>query len=239
MKIDIETKIPGWSSKNELSLLASLASRVPENGTIVELGSFAGRTAHVMAKNAPKATLYAIDLWENFSFSAVPAYSLAFMEGDYENFDSHDFYNYFLRNIQSLQNIVPIRGYSQKVALPFDKPVNLIFIDADHDEEPLLEDMKVWWPRMARNGMMVGHDYQMRSVKMAIMRFIEFLHEQGTYVQLIHFPTVSIWGLMMGLEHGKSWGIDCSALYPFGDDGYTRPNAELLITAETEGERKR
>jgi len=216
------SKIPGWSSKNELGLLGSLASRVRANGTIVELGSFAGRTASILAKNGPQAKVYCIDPWGHFDIRRVNDFALTYMSGDISTFYPGELYDLFLRNTADCPNIIPMRGLSTEVPWKEDHLIDLLFIDADHDTEPLLADLKTWWPRMHPDGLVVGHDWQMRTVKDALIQFLEYINGNKEFPQLLNFPTVSIWGLMKGAEHARLWGIDFSAIYPYGDSHWNQ-----------------
>lgn len=218
-----ETDIPGWSSGNELGLLASLAARVAPGGAIVELGSFAGRTAYIMAKNAPEVTVHCIDPWGHFDISTVPDQSSVFLSGNIRNFRPGELYDYFLENVRDCPNINPIRGLSTEVSWEGQPEIDLMFIDADHDTSPLLEDLRTWWPRLKRRGLVVGHDWQMRSVKDAVIHYLEELNQQKLFPQLINFPTTTIWGLLRGVTHAGAWGIDFSGLYPNGDGNFKPP----------------
>lgn len=217
------TDIPGWTSTNELALLASLARRVPAGGAIIELGSFAGRTAWIMARNAPQAQVYCIDLWGHFDIRWIPEKPLSYMGGALERFRPGELFAFFRNNTEDCPNIVPVRGKSQEVSWAGRPAGDLIFVDADHDTQPLLEDLKVWWPRLAAGGLMIGHDWQMETVRQALLQFLRHLNDGGQYPQLINFPGVSIWGLLLGLDHARRWGMNFDALYPLGDSHFIQP----------------
>ena len=46
--------ILGWMTEGDLNVISELALRVPENSTIVEVGSMFGRSAACWATHAPK-----------------------------------------------------------------------------------------------------------------------------------------------------------------------------------------
>jgi hypothetical protein len=231
-KMITETNIPGWSTGNELGLLGSLASRVEAGGHIVELGSFAGRTAYIIAKNAPQATVHCVDPWGHFDISWVPDDSVVYMSGNLRSFHPGELYDFFLSNVADCPNVNPIRALSTEAAWDTQAQVDLLFIDADHETEPLLADMRTWWPRLKRDGMMVGHDWQMETVRKAVLQFLGELNQQEQFPQLINFPTTSIWGLLLGVDHAAKWGMDFSSLYPCGDGNFKPPRELDAVKAD-------
>lgn len=51
MSMKINVDIPGWMSERDLQLIATLASLVPEHGSILEIGSFLGKSTFSLVKN--------------------------------------------------------------------------------------------------------------------------------------------------------------------------------------------
>ena len=46
-------------------------------------------------------------------------------------------------------------------ALPFpDHSFDLVYIDANHDEEPFRQDLRMWKSKVRDGGILAGHDYQ-------------------------------------------------------------------------------
>lgn len=37
--------------------------------------------------------------------------------------------------------------------------VHVVFVDAEHEYEPVLEHLRVWWPKVRMGGVIAGHDY--------------------------------------------------------------------------------
>jgi len=52
--LNLNNDIPGWMGKNDLIVLATLASLVPNNSNILEIGSFLGRSTYTLFQNKPK-----------------------------------------------------------------------------------------------------------------------------------------------------------------------------------------
>lgn len=58
-----------------------------------------------------------------------------------------------------LDNVLLIKGDSKDVAIGWDKPIDLLFIDGDHSYEGVAEDIENWIPKVKKGGMVIFHDY--------------------------------------------------------------------------------
>jgi hypothetical protein len=66
-----------------------------------------------------------------------------------------------------------------------DCSVDFIWVDAGHDYEDVMADLKAWWPKLKAQGIMGGDDFPMEGVKSAVEEF---------------FPSFET-----GSENGWSW----------------------------------
>ena len=58
-----------------------------------------------------------------------------------------------------------IRDYSINAVKLFpDKFFDFIYIDADHSYEAIKQDLKIWWPKTKKPGIIAGHDYKKGAV---------------------------------------------------------------------------
>lgn len=62
---------------------------------------------------------------------------------------------------------------------------DFVFIDAEHTYEACREDMRLWYPKVRRGGLLCGHDYTMAGVNRAVNEFAgqygyEIKHVGGT-----------------------------------------------------------
>jgi hypothetical protein len=48
---------------------------------------------------------------------------------------------------------------------------DFIYIDADHSEEAVREDIAIWWPLLLGGGLMAGHDFEAPSVHTPVIQF--------------------------------------------------------------------
>lgn len=151
--------IKGSLVPGDVILLFEKGRNVPRGGTVVEIGSFAGLSAFVLARGLiasgnREARIYCVDLWE--SSVQVPEYrSLDFVR-DNRMFEE------FMANIERnglSEFIIPVKGNSIEVAGRFqDESIDLLFVDGDHSFEGVYNDLQHWFPKVKPGGVIIGHD---------------------------------------------------------------------------------
>lgn len=88
----------------------------------------------------------------------------------------------FMDNIERLHGLdcMVHRGRTVDVAADFeDRSVDFIWVDAGHEYDEVLADIKAWWPKLRVGGVMGGDDYPMDGVKSAVEEFFP-QHEVGS-----------------------------------------------------------
>lgn len=163
MKLDdaviASDEIRGWLSRDEQRRLYELARAVPAGGTIVELGSWMGKSAVMLGAGSlagPRARVFAVDL-----FAAVHEENLEYAP----RLDDapEDYLPVFHRNIEraALQDLVtPIRARTTDAAEDWEGgPIDLLFIDANHSYESTRADFLAWVGHCGRGSTCAFHDY--------------------------------------------------------------------------------
>jgi predicted O-methyltransferase YrrM len=136
--------IDGWMAPDELSWLAANAA----DKVVLELGSFKGRSATAMAGTAIK--VYCVD-----DFQGSPEHA-------------HWFKNLhprkcFMKNMAELMEDDKVQLFEGRFAdvvrgFPFSL-VDMVFIDGDHKEASVREDIALALPLLRKGGLLCGHDY--------------------------------------------------------------------------------
>jgi predicted O-methyltransferase YrrM len=149
--------IDGLSKESEVRLLYRLATEMPDDARVVEIGSWKGRTAvAIRAGLASSAELWAVDTWEGDE--GIFAFGL----------DPHAAYEDFKRNTSGL-DIAEIRASSLDAARRFeDRSLDWVFIDADHAYRAVRADIAAWAPKLRDGGLLSGHDYGRAGVTDAV-----------------------------------------------------------------------
>jgi|JI10StandDraft_1071094.scaffolds.fasta_scaffold608282_1 predicted O-methyltransferase YrrM len=149
----INPNIPGWSSIDKLEMLAEFASQVPDDGWIVEVGSFCGRSAYAMGMNKKDSvTLTCFDL-----FPLHPHLT----HSDFGDQTKPYWYDEFVSNTNEVINLEAVRILTPINCkyMSFSKKINLIFIDCVHSYEAVKSDIAFWRRFMADDGVIVFDDY--------------------------------------------------------------------------------
>jgi hypothetical protein len=133
-----------------INLLKKLNPLFPE-GKGVEIGVFNGEFSKQIL-NYWNGTLYMVDVWRGLG-------------GEYDdisNQNNHlDAYRKTMENISGLEDRgIMIRSTSKEASNIFpDESLDFIFIDANHAYDFVVEDIKLWFPKLKKGGIFSGHDY--------------------------------------------------------------------------------
>lgn len=130
-------KVPGMIQRDECMLLYRLAEKSPAGGYLVELGTFKGRGAAVLALTG-RGKVITID---DYSYEVESSPML--VEANL--------------NAVGLSATI-IEGDSATVPWQVDK-VSLLFVDTEHTMERFRQEMEAWLPLMMRSGIIACHDF--------------------------------------------------------------------------------
>ena len=115
--------------------------------SIVELGSWRGRSSHALASGC-KGTLWCVDHWKG-SLGTVLV----------KQAEKEDIYSIFLENLKEFTNIIPLKMNTDDALKYFeDGSVDMVFIDAGHNYAEIKNDINNWYPKVKK--LICGHDYQ-------------------------------------------------------------------------------
>lgn len=156
-----DNDIDGWATKTELNWLHKKAK---DMNTIVEVGSWKGRSTHALLSGT-KGTVFAIDHFKGSKFERDGPHAEA-KEGNIEQ--------QFLANVGHFPNLEVLRMDSLEAAKQFDhKSVDMTFIDGGHSYEEVIKDIHAWLPKTKR--LICGHDYSIHAVQEAVTEVFGFV----------------------------------------------------------------
>ena len=133
---------------DEGARLSLLASHVPENGVIVELGSCWGRSACYMAAGLNEvgrnADIHCVDLWD----LGVDTPDRHHHPDAFRQFENN------LRYCGLWDYIHPIKSDTVGASKNWSLPIDLLFIDAGHKYAEVLADYRAWSPFVKLGGVL-------------------------------------------------------------------------------------
>jgi predicted O-methyltransferase YrrM len=162
-------KIPGWF--NYAEAYDQIVDQIPDDGKIVEIGSFLGRSTHYLATSLMNANK-----------EQVKIYCVDTFEGSSEHISlklPKDFLFMFKENLKFFigrEMVIPCQGRSDDKNLinKFeDESIDYIMVDGAHEHEAVMEDIENWYPKLKKEGLMLGDDYNLEAVSLAVDKAIQ------------------------------------------------------------------
>jgi len=149
-----------WTSEVELIALSKWAAGKLR---VAEVGTWKGRAALALRRFMPTAgILYCVDDW-----CGDPSISRANVWFK----DRHTAKSEWVERTKDIRGIQLVEAESKVAAAQFDDGYfDLVFIDACHQFDYVVADIKAWKPKIRANGILCGHDYNQKDVRLAVMQ---------------------------------------------------------------------
>jgi len=153
--------------------LRDLIADLPNNFVMAEIGCYAGEATTFFAVKASK--IYAIDPWEDYTdkstlISSAQGYeNIINMNGVEEEFDK----------VMAIHpNIVKLKGLSNLIVKEIpDCFLDVVYVDGNHSYNNVLEDIRLWIPKLKPDGIISGHDYGFYDIMEAMRKTIGTPHK--------------------------------------------------------------
>jgi predicted O-methyltransferase YrrM len=146
--------VDGWLSEEQARRLWDAARRVPPGGLIVEIGSFHGRSAIVMASAlAEGARLVAIDPHAGGD-RGPQEIAVEAQRGEADH-------RAFVENLRAAgvdSRVEHVRLMSSQAHAAVDGAIDLLYVDGAHRFGPARDDIVRWGDRVRDGGTMLVHD---------------------------------------------------------------------------------
>jgi predicted O-methyltransferase YrrM len=165
--------IPGYFiSKNAYKMCFDLVS---ENGTIVEIGAWKGRSTccmgQIIKSSNKKVDFYTIDTWQGSN------------EEDHQeqikelNQQGLTLYGEFKKHLSlcGVDDVVkPIKSTSIEASKTFeDATIDLLIIDGSHEYNDVLDDITFWYSKIKPGGIILGDDWFFEDVRKAVYNYFQ------------------------------------------------------------------
>jgi len=152
----------------DLNQLANLIEEVRDYDTTkplvyLEVGTWCGCSAYA-ASSLPNVRVFCVDHW-----GGTPG------DTTWKTAKEHGagtIYRAFCHNMGNrlYSTVFPVHGFSIDVSRRWKLPLDVVFIDAAHDLNSVLQDYNAWRQHVKPGGRVIGHDAWMFGVKRALKR---------------------------------------------------------------------
>jgi predicted O-methyltransferase YrrM len=154
IKIRYYGKIDGFLTRREAIALYKFANKLPSNSTVVEIGTWKGKSAFCLAKGLFSGTIYVID---PFDGTVEDGNEQLFKEkkGKVPLIDQ---FKTTMEKQKLFDKFILFKGLSSQFVGQV-KDINLLFIDGDHSIKWCKHDFTEYAPYLIRGGYLILHDY--------------------------------------------------------------------------------
>ena len=170
--------VEGWLTEAQARRLFVAAGAVPAGGRVVEIGSFRGRSAIVLARGA-RGDVEVVCIDPHAGSDRGPREIEArpeVGEADLTAFRGN------LERAGVSERVRHVRDFSALALQTFDGPVDLLYVDGAHRFGPARTDLVRWGARVPPGGRMLVHDaFSSIGVTLALLRGVTF-SRRWTYV---------------------------------------------------------
>ena len=161
--------VEGWLTEAQARRLWDRAAELPPGAVAVEIGSFRGRSAVVLASALPDgAELVAID-----PHAGNDRGPQEIRGREAEAADDNRAFRENLERAGVTDRVRHVREFSQQALNAVDGEVDLLFVDGAHRYAPARDDLRLWGARVRAGGAMLVHDsFSSIGVTLATLRAI-------------------------------------------------------------------
>lgn len=132
-------------------IVQDMATRLGREPIVVELGTYIGQSAKAMADAG--ATVFSIDNREGNLHDPIAVHYALRGREDIERACKENLGELNGRKVHLLL------GDAIEGARTWSKPIDLLYVDADHDYEPTKAHIRAWMGHVREGGIIAGHDY--------------------------------------------------------------------------------
>lgn len=143
---------PGFLTEREARFLALVAACAPGKGTILEIGSFKGKSTVGLASIAAR---YALGKVVTVDPHTAPSVTDPDLEGQASSWDD---FQTTLEHAGVAAMVEVHRAFSRDLARGWDRPIRFLWIDGDHTYQGAKEDLDLFRGHLADGAIVALHD---------------------------------------------------------------------------------
>lgn len=150
--LQLSRAVPGFLGDNEARFLGTLAACAPAEGTIVEIGSYKGKSTVLLAFVAAHYGLGPVVAIDPHTSPSITDPKIAPGGSSFEEFVGA------LRSAKLEEQVEVHRAFSREVAKGWNRPIRLLWIDGDHTYRGTKEDFALFAFYLANGAIVAMHD---------------------------------------------------------------------------------
>jgi beta-1,4-mannosyl-glycoprotein beta-1,4-N-acetylglucosaminyltransferase len=160
--------VDGFFDSGDFEYYRKIVAQAKTGQHFVEVGSYKGRSSAFMAVeialSGKQIQFDCVDTWKGSE-----EHQAGEMFEDRDVVDNR-LYDVFLKNMELVKDYYrPVRATSLEAATLYeDNSIDMVFIDAAHDYDNVLADIKAWSPKVKSEGIISGHDWHHPPIKQAV-----------------------------------------------------------------------
>ncbi len=178
---------PGCLNREQGALLYFLCMHAPEDGRVVEIGSFLG-----------KSTLWLGTALRRLGRECLPLIAIDPHDGHERpdvrpEDDSFATFQKHVREADLESWIEPIRRRSQDVGREWSEPIRLLWIDGSHDYPDVLADLEAFAPHVVPGGYVAMHDTRSKSFPGVRQAMLEYFGRHAEFAPTLELRNMAVY----------------------------------------------
>jgi len=165
---------PGFLTEREGRFLALIAACAPAQGTILEIGSYKGKSTVGLASIAQRYGLAPVVAVDPHSAPAVTDFGHGLQQSSWDDFRAS------LRRAGVEQSVEAHRAYSRDLAPGWTRPIRLLWIDGDHTYQGAKADIDLFRKHLTPGAIVAMHDV-LHAFEGPIRVFVEELLDSNDF----------------------------------------------------------
>ena len=131
---------------------------------IVEIGTYCGASTQIIANNFISGKINSVDPWQSYTEDGN-TYDLNIQALELQ--EAEQIFDKILINYKNIiKNKCSSIDYANQIE---DESIDFIYIDGNHQYSSVVEDIKIWYPKVKKYGIIAGHDWAWDTVKKAVL----------------------------------------------------------------------
>ena len=198
INFDLLNSIKGFMDDDEARQLYSIALKASQNGPVLEIGSYCGKSAYIIGSACQKndSVVFSVDHHKGSEEQqqGEEYFDPDLFDSELSRVNTLPFFQQAIVKTALENTIVPIVASSSIAGKMWKTSVSMLFIDGGHSFEQVYEDFLIWACHIQPEGFLVIHDIFLDPEKggQAPRQVYEIAMASGDYEELEMIKTLGV-----------------------------------------------